>query len=77
MIKNTSIKDIQPSNPFISVASEIKLIAIDVDGVLTDGSIYIDDHGNQIKRFDSKDGIGIRLLQNYGFEIALISGSKL
>ena len=76
MIKNTIIKDIQSSNPFISVASEIKLIAIDVDGVLTDGSIYIDDNGNQIKRFDSKDGIGIRLLQNYGFEIALISGSK-
>ena len=36
----------------------------------------IDDFGNQMKRFDSKDGIGIKLLQKYGFEIALISGSK-
>ena len=76
MIKNSSIKDIQLSNPFESVAPDIKLIAIDVDGVLTDGSIYFDDLGNQIKRFDSKDGIGIRLLQTHGFEIALISGSK-
>ena len=76
MIKNSNIKDIQLYNPFESVSSEIKLIAIDVDGVLTDGSIYVDDLGNQIKRFDSKDGIGIKLLQNYGFEIALISGSK-
>ena len=77
MIKNSKIKDIQLSNPFESISSEIKLIAIDVDGVLTDGSIYFDDLGNQIKRFDSKDGIGVRLLQSHGFEIALISGSKL
>ena len=76
MIKNSNIEAVQRSNPFESISSEIKLIAIDVDGVLTDGSIYLDDHGNQIKRFDSKDGIGIRLLQNHGFEIALISGSK-
>ncbi len=76
MVKDSNIKDTQTSNPFESVSSEIKLIAIDVDGVLTDGSIYLDDHGNQTKKFNSRDGMGIRLLQKYGFEIALISGSK-
>ena len=76
MIKNLKMKDVKRSNPFESISKDIKLIATDIDGVLTDGSIYFDDLGNQMKRFDSKDGIGIRLLQHYGFEIALISGSK-
>ena len=45
--------------------SKIKLICMDVDGVLTDGGIYLDHNGNQIIRFDVKDGLGIRLLQKY------------
>ena len=76
MVNNSKIKNIQSDNPFYSISSDIKLIAMDVDGVLTDGSIYLDNLGNQIKKFNSKDGMGIRLLQKYGFEIALISGSK-
>tara|TARA_Y100001968_G_C19289472_1_gene683426 strand:+ start:187 stop:717 length:531 start_codon:yes stop_codon:yes gene_type:complete len=63
------------TNPFISIASDIKLIGIDLDGVLSDGNIYMDSNGKQFKKFNSKDGIGIKLLQNYGFKIALISGS--
>ena len=76
MIHDSKTKHIKGGNPFESISSDIKLIVTDVDGVLTDGSIYFDDLGNQMKRFDSKDGIGIKLLQKYGFEIALISGSK-
>ena len=64
------------TNPFLNMASNIKLIALDFDGVLTDGSLYIDSKGNQLKKFDVKDGMGIKLLQNYGLHIALISGSK-
>tara|TARA_B100001250_G_C19791902_1_gene786927 strand:+ start:1527 stop:2057 length:531 start_codon:yes stop_codon:yes gene_type:complete len=64
------------TNPFLSITSDIKLIAMDFDGVLTDGSIYIDSNGNQLKKFNVKDGMGIKLLQKYGFIIALISGSK-
>ena len=54
--------------------SKIKLICMDVDGVLTDGGIYLDHNGNQIIRFDVKDGLGIRLLQKYNYKIAFISG---
>ena len=52
----------------------LKLICMDIDGVLTDGGIYIDNNGNQSIRFDVKDGMAIRLLQKYNFKIAWISG---
>src|SRR6478672_4261512 len=48
----------------------ITLLALDVDGVLTDGSIYIDDHGHETKRFNVRDGFGLRLWQKMGFAIA-------
>ena len=49
---------------------------MDVDGVLTDGKIYQGQDGIQIKAFNSKDGMGIRLLQKYDFEIAILSGGS-
>jgi 3-deoxy-D-manno-octulosonate 8-phosphate phosphatase (KDO 8-P phosphatase) len=52
----------------------IKLLLLDVDGVLTDGGITIDDRGGEIKRFDVRDGHGIKLLQAGGIEVALITG---
>ena len=61
---------------FIEKSSKIKLICMDVDGVLTDGGIYIDQEGNQNLRFDVKDGLGIKILQKYNFIIALISEEK-
>jgi len=63
------------TNPFRGIAKEIKLVAMDFDGVLSDGGIYIDCKGNQMKKFDVKDGMGIKLLQKNGLHIALISGS--
>tara|TARA_Y100001968_G_C19420116_1_gene751300 strand:- start:1600 stop:2130 length:531 start_codon:yes stop_codon:yes gene_type:complete len=64
------------TNPFLSIAVDVKLIVMDFDGVLTDGSIYLDSNGNHLKKFNVKDGMGIKLLQKYGFIIALITGSK-
>ena len=61
---------------FIEKSLKIKLICMDVDGVLTDGGIYIDQKGNQNLRFDVKDGLGIKILQKYNFVIALISGGE-
>ena len=52
----------------------IKLLVLDVDGVLTDGGLWFDDNGQLIKRFDVRDGLGIRLLQQAGIEIAFLSG---
>ena len=47
---------------------------LDVDGVLTDGGIVIDHRGEEIKRFDVRDGHGIRLLLRAGIQVGLISG---
>jgi len=55
---------------------QIKLIVFDVDGVLTDGSIWVDSSGYQIKKFNVKDGLGIKLLQAAGIKIVFMSGGK-
>jgi len=55
-------------------AAAIKLVLFDVDGVLTDGSLFIGDDGQEYKAFNSKDGLGIRMLQNSGVEVGVITG---
>ncbi len=57
-----------------SLARAIRLLVLDVDGVLTDGGLYYDATGLVIKRFHVHDGIGIRLAKSAGLEIAVISG---
>tara|TARA_A100001388_G_C28708387_1_gene469912 strand:+ start:290 stop:817 length:528 start_codon:yes stop_codon:yes gene_type:complete len=54
----------------------IKLVVLDFDGVFTDGGIYLDYKSQGFRRFDVKDGLGIKLLQKYNFIIAIISGSN-
>ena len=49
---------------------------LDVDGVLTDGGLWFDAEGRLSKRFDVRDGLGIRLLQQAGLEIAFLSGGQ-
>lgn len=51
----------------------IKLFIFDVDGVMTDGGIYYSDTGDEMKRFNVKDGHGIKLLQRSGVEVAIIT----
>ena len=53
---------------------QTKLLILDVDGVLTDGGLFIDSNGEIIKKFDVKDGLGIKLLQEIGIEIVFMSG---
>ena len=55
---------------------DIKALVLDVDGTMTDGSIYISEHGEAMKRFDVKDGLGISLLVNAGIAVAVITGRK-
>lgn len=55
-------------------ASKIRLLALDVDGVLTDGRLYFDSQGNELKAFYTADGLGLKALQQFGITIALISG---
>jgi 3-deoxy-D-manno-octulosonate 8-phosphate phosphatase (KDO 8-P phosphatase) len=55
---------------------KIKLLLIDVDGVMTDGSIIYDDDGRELKFFHVRDGMGIRLLIDAGIEVGIITGRK-
>ena len=57
-----------------SLLSNIELVITDVDGVLTDGGIYYDENGECIKRFHVRDGLGIKLLQQAGIQVAVLSG---
>ena len=52
----------------------IKLFALDVDGTLTDGGVYMDEKGGEFKRFDIQDGYGIRKLIDSGVKVFFISG---
>jgi 3-deoxy-D-manno-octulosonate 8-phosphate phosphatase (KDO 8-P phosphatase) len=52
----------------------LRLIAFDVDGVLTDGGLYLSDSGEEFKRFNSLDGHGLKMLKASGVELAIITG---
>ena len=54
--------------------AKIKLLLLDVDGVLTDGRIIYDNHGNELKAFDVKDGHGLKMLQRTGIKVGIITG---
>ncbi len=55
-------------------AKKIKLAIFDVDGVLTDGSFMVGDDGQQYKSFYTKDGQGLRMLQDSGITVGIITG---
>jgi len=54
--------------------AQIKLLALDVDGVLTDGRLYYSSNGVELKSFNIKDGLAIKLLQQAGIDVAIITG---
>lgn len=55
-------------------AAKIRLLVLDVDGVLTDGRIMISGEGELFKSFSVRDGLGIKLLQKAGIEVAILTG---
>ena len=57
-------------------AKDIKLIILDVDGVMSDGRIVIDDNGVESRNFDIKDGMGVVVLMMSGIEVAIITSKK-
>ncbi len=56
--------------------AKIKLLLLDVDGVMTDGRITYDSDGAETKSFDVKDGYGLKLLQRAGIEVGIITGRQ-
>jgi len=55
-------------------ARRVRVAIFDVDGVLTDGTLYFTDGGEEIKAFDSRDGHGMKMLRDSGVALAIISG---
>ena len=54
-------------------AEGVKLMIFDVDGVMTDGTLYYSERGEELKAFNVRDGHGIKMLRQYGVEVALIT----
>ncbi|QFT56020.1 KdsC family phosphatase [Microbulbifer sp. THAF38] len=55
---------------------KVRWLVLDVDGVLTDGKLYFDNNGNELKTFNTLDGHGIKMLQNSGVRVAIITGRR-
>jgi 3-deoxy-D-manno-octulosonate 8-phosphate phosphatase (KDO 8-P phosphatase) len=72
------VSDILEKNPgpFLAVLQRVKLLVLDVDGVLTDGRLYYGPRGEQLKVFHVRDGHGIKQVARAGVSVAIISGRK-
>jgi 3-deoxy-D-manno-octulosonate 8-phosphate phosphatase (KDO 8-P phosphatase) len=60
----------------VQLARGIRLLTCDVDGVLTDGRIYVGDDGRESKAFNALDGVGLKMLMRAGLTVAWITGSS-
>ncbi|HET9121989.1 MAG TPA: HAD-IIIA family hydrolase [Acidiferrobacteraceae bacterium] len=63
-------------NRVLAAAHKVRLVLFDVDGVLTDGSLYLDAHGQEYKAFYARDGHGLKMLQRTGVEVGIITGRR-
>ncbi len=71
---STLYKDV--SEDLFERCKNIKLIAFDVDGVFSDGNIYMGNNGEELKAFNTKDGYGVKALNRSGITTAIITGRK-
>lgn len=65
-----------PEQAVLDRAAAIRLLALDVDGVLTDGTVWYGEHGETLKPFNILDGLGIRLLLDSGITVAVITARQ-
>jgi 3-deoxy-D-manno-octulosonate 8-phosphate phosphatase (KDO 8-P phosphatase) len=66
---------LEPSR-YLELACHIRLLVLDVDGVMSDGKLYFTDQGAELKAFNSLDGQGIKMLQKSGVKVAIITGRQ-
>lgn len=64
------------ASPRIDAAARVRLLVLDVDGVLTDGRLYYGARGEALKVFHVRDGLGLKLLGAAGVKVAVISGRR-
>ncbi|CAB0150540.1 3-deoxy-D-manno-octulosonate 8-phosphate phosphatase KdsC [Pseudidiomarina piscicola] len=62
------------STSLLTRMKSIKLLICDVDGVFSDGRIYLGNHGEELKAFNTRDGFGVKALLNNGIQVAVITG---
>lgn len=60
----------------IRKAAKIKLVATDVDGVWTDGGMYYSEKGDELKKFNTRDGMAVKLLRKRGVQVAIVTGER-
>jgi 3-deoxy-D-manno-octulosonate 8-phosphate phosphatase (KDO 8-P phosphatase) len=65
-----------PTGELKSRLKQIRLLLLDVDGVLTDGSIIYTDTGQEIKRFHTRDGLGLKLAMEAGIQVGIVTGRR-
>lgn len=65
-----------PATDLMARARRVRLLSCDVDGVLTDGKIYVDEDGRELKAYSSLDGFGMKMLERSGIVVAWITGSR-
>ncbi|CAM2978156.1 3-deoxy-manno-octulosonate-8-phosphatase KdsC [Legionella worsleiensis] len=63
-------------NELFEKAKKVKCLICDVDGVLSDGLLHIDNHGNELKSFHVQDGMGLKLLMAAGIDVAVITTAR-
>jgi 3-deoxy-D-manno-octulosonate 8-phosphate phosphatase (KDO 8-P phosphatase) len=62
-----------PATDLMARARRVRLLSCDVDGVLTDGKIYVDEDGRELKAYSSLDGFGMKMLERSGIVVAWIN----
>lgn len=66
----------QMPQAFYEQLKQIRLLVCDVDGVFSDGRIYLGNNGEELKAFHTRDGYGVKALSNVGIEVAVITGRR-
>jgi hypothetical protein len=65
------------NDKLISTASRVKMLLVDCDGVMTDGGMYYSEFGDELKKFNTRDGMGLNLLNNRGIFTGVITGENI
>ncbi|MDA9557979.1 3-deoxy-manno-octulosonate-8-phosphatase KdsC [Vibrio sp.] len=76
MANQTTIYGVNVDQSLFDIAKDIKLLICDVDGVFSDGLVYMGNQGEELKTFHTRDGYGIKSLMKAGIEIAIITGRQ-
>lgn len=75
-MQEQAITYLQASPEILAKAARIRLLLLDVDGVLSDGRIFFNSQGIESKAFNTKDGHGLKVLRQNGVEVGIITGRK-